>query len=209
MQNFEVKNMSVKINERNILSNINLNLQNSQIYGVLGQEKSGKTLLINSLARKIESYEIKPNISYDSFGFTAAILSTKQLLPQSTAVNNMRILSNQKDNLSDEDINWFLEKVGLNPNDKRMIASYSKIEKILVAGALVLSENPNVIMIDDPFSQTVNLDEKLVLRLFQKLATMNVSVLITGNNEEQLKKICQQIFQLENGKLELLISFDD
>lgn len=202
MKNYQIENMSVLINEKKMISNLNLNMQGTQISGIVGPKNSGKTLLLNSLAKDFSMYEIKPKMTASNNNFYALLLSTENLLLKSTAYNNMRILSSQQEKISEEDVKWFLEEVGLEKDDSRTVESYSKIEKTLLAMALLLAENPSIILLDEPYIGFQIADIKLMNQLLKRLKNSDISFIITSENESILQPICEKIYRLNSGQLE-------
>ena len=53
----EIKDLSVKIENKNILKNLNLNINKGEVHAIMGPNGSGKSTLANVLAGK-EDYEI-------------------------------------------------------------------------------------------------------------------------------------------------------
>ena len=46
----EVKNLSKKIKKRDILSNINITFESGKVYGIVGRNGSGKTMLFRAIS---------------------------------------------------------------------------------------------------------------------------------------------------------------
>lgn len=193
--------MSVSINEEELISNLSLYMEDTQILGIVGPKHSGKTLLLNCLANNFSLYEKKPKITTSINNFNGVLLCTEHLLLKSTAYNNMRILSRQQEQLSEEDVNWFLEKVGLQPQDSRAVKNYSKFEKMLLAMALLLAENPSLILLDEPYTDFQIANIKLMNQLLKRLKQMEISIIITSESEALLKPICEKIYYLNKGQL--------
>ena len=53
----EIKDLSVKIENKNIIKNLNLNINKGEVHAIMGPNRSGKRTLANVLAGK-EDYEI-------------------------------------------------------------------------------------------------------------------------------------------------------
>lgn len=193
MESYQIVNLSASKAGKAVFSNINLLLSESTITGIYGRRDAGKTVLLNTLYKPEGRNGLQP--------FSAKLVDTGYLLIDKNAMANMRILTRNHDSLSDEDILWYLEKVGISVADTRLVKDYKKSEKVLLALAIIISENPKIIMFDEPF----NIFEQMEIIRFNELLTslkqMNFSILLTSRNLSLIQPICEKIYHLEHGTL--------
>lgn len=205
MEYYSFENLIVSLEEECILSNMNVNIQHESIVGIVGKKDSGKSLLVHALASK-KTYASKViTMKNEPSYFPATLVKSDILIEENTAINNIRLLTAQNENLMLADVHWYLEKVGLALNDERMIQSYSRAEKYLLAVAIVLSEHPKIIILDAPFKEFEVKESPLLYELIQQLNRMNITIIITDRNVALLEPICKEVYQMQTNSLEKIL----
>lgn len=203
----ELNNVTKVIKGNVILDNVNLNLEKGKIYGIKGQNGSGKTMLFRAICGfirtegtvKVNGKLIGKDGSYpESVG---VLLENPGFLPNYSGLNNLKYLAEINNIIKEEDIKNVLKEVGLDPNDKKAFKKYSLGMKQKLGIAQALMENPDVVILDEP---TNALDEKSVKNInsmIMKLKEENKLVLISNHNREELEMVCDEIYSIENGKI--------
>ena len=157
------KNISKRIRNKDILTDISIELSSGRIYGFVGRNGSGKTMLFRALSglMKIDSGEIIYNdkILHKDFPVLpnlGIILENAGLYPDFTGFKNLQILSQINKKIDTKEISKAIERVGLDPKDKRPFRKYSLGMKQRIVIAQAIMEKPDIIMLDEP---TNSLDE--------------------------------------------------
>ena len=132
MSEIVVKNVSKKIKDAVILNDISVSFSSGRIYGLKGKNGSGKTMLMRTVAGLlipdsgsvvINGRTLHKDMSFpDSIGI---LIENPAFLPQYTGFKNLKLLASLSSGISDEDIRTALERVGLDPDDKRTYRKYS------------------------------------------------------------------------------------
>jgi ABC-2 type transport system ATP-binding protein len=110
-------------------------------------------------------------------------------------------LRNMNPKSADERIRGLLRLFGLHSDRDVSISSYSKgmRQKILLSAALM--HNPDLILLDEPFSG-LDVGSSLVLRsLIEELARRGKVVLFSSHELETVERICSHIVILHRGKI--------
>ena len=149
-----------------VLSDINLSLESGKIYGLLGRNGSGKTMLIRLIAGLIRPTEGEVHIFGKQLGkdvdFPESVGVTIENLgfwPQYTSMECLRLLASVKKKIGEEDIRQVLLRVGLEPSDQRKYYQYSLGMKQKLAIVQAIMEKPDLILLDEP---TNSLDQETV-----------------------------------------------
>ena len=192
-------------NKRNVLSGINMKLEEGKMYAILGQSGCGKTTLL-SLLGGLDS-PVDGQILYDGQDIkklglanhrknnVAFIFQSYNLIDYLTPKENVALTAK----LSPQPI---LERVGLTEEEcKRNVLKLSGGQQQRVAIARALASDTKVILADEP---TGNLDEDTAAEIISILKgcahEMNKCVIIVTHSND-LAKQADTIFRVKKGKL--------
>lgn len=199
-----IHNLEKKFKDKLILNNVNLTINENEITGLVGRNGSGKTVLLKIIAGlyfqsagTIE-YSKKYNINED-YG----ILIDSGFLDNETGFENLKSLSLLRNKITDGDIIDVLKWVGLDPYDKTKYKNYSTGMKQKLKIAQAMMEKPKVLILDEPFNA---LDQKSVdyfRKEFLKLKEDGVTIIMTSHYKEDIEKLCDIVYEMNEGKINL------
>lgn len=183
----ELKNISKRFKDRQILSNFNLTVEENKILAIVGPSGGGKTTLLRMLAglEKIDSGEIiyngesLPIDELEKRNLLGFVFQDFQLFPHLTVLENLVLSPIKTMNMSKEEAEQkallLLEKLGLSKQINSYSNSLSGGQKQRVALARSMMINPKIIGYDEPTSA---LDPELRLEV-EKLILQNKELGIT------------------------------
>lgn len=202
------ENVNKTIQGRIILSDINLRLHGGAVYGFAGRNGSGKTMLFRALSglMHIDSglISLDGKILHRDFSVLPELgimLEHVSLYPGLTGMQNLEYLASIKKRIKKEEIEIAIQRVGLDPADKRPYRKYSMGMKQRLAIAQAVMERPDVIMLDEP---TNGLDEKGVediRRLILEEKERGALILLASHNKEDMQLLADELYHLEAGRL--------
>ena len=200
------ENITKIIKKKKILSNISLNLCGGNIYGFVGRNGSGKTMLFRALSGlmslnsgyvTLDGKVLKREFSVlPSLGI---VLENASLYTNLTGIQNLTYLANLNGRIGLEEIKQAICRVGLDRSDKRTYGKYSLGMKQRLAIAQAVMERPDIIMLDEP---TNALDEDGVEEIRKLIVTekeRGALILIASHNIEDIKILSDYTFRMENG----------
>lgn len=190
----EIKDLSVSFNDKNVLKNLNLNIEEGAIIGLLGKNGVGKTTLFESLFQNhkyageiLWNNEIlkRENISY--------LETENYFYPYITGKEYLEYFSENKR----EFINELTEKFRLPLN--KFVQNYSSgmKKKIALMGMLMLDKPINIL--DEPFNGVDFEGVHILYEIIRELKDKNKIVVISSHIIETLFHTCDQIAILEDG----------
>lgn len=208
MSYIKINNYYKIIRGHTVLNNINLNLEEGKIYGFLGSNGSGKTMLFRAICGLIKpskgTIEINGEILHKDISFprdVGVIIESPGFWEHLTGFENLKLLSNIKGVIGDEEIKIALERVGLKKDDTRIYKKYSLGMKQRLAMAQAIMESPSLLILDEP---TNSLDEdgvELIRNIILEENKRGATVLIASHNKEDINKLVDHSFKLVDGEL--------
>lgn len=212
MKIIEIKDLVKKYGDLVAVDNINLSIEEGEIYGLLGPNGAGKSTLISVISSllhptsgnvKMLGKDIKKN--------STEVKRHLGLVPQSiavyknfTAYENVKLFG-QLYGLRGTDLNEKVEEalrfVGLEDVKNKKAETYSggMLRRLNIACAIV--HDPKVIIMDEP---TVGIDPQSrnhILSSVKKLNKKGTTVIYTTHYMEEVEAICSKIAIIDKGKV--------
>lgn len=203
-----INNYTKKIKKRTVLDNINLTFDKGKIYGLVGKNGCGKTMLLRGICGFITASQgeiIINNIKVGNGKFAPSfgtVIENTELYNNLTAFENLSLLSSfSKNKIDKEVINYWIKRFGLEPTSKKKYGEFSLGMRQRLSLAQAFMEQPELIVLDEP---TNALDEKGI-KEFHEIALEakndGATIIIASHSKEDIDILCDKIFCMENGKI--------
>ena len=203
-----INNYTKKIKKRTVLDNINLTFDKGKIYGLVGKNGCGKTMLLRGICGFITASQgeiIINNIKVGNGKFAPSfgtVIENTELYNNLTAFENLSLLSSfSKNRVDKEVINYWIKRFGLEPTSKKKYGEFSLGMRQRLSLAQAFMEQPELIVLDEP---TNALDEKGI-KEFHVIALEakndGATIIIASHSKEDIDILCDKIFCMENGKI--------
>ena len=201
-------NVWKKIKGKTVLSNIDLDLKSGNIYGFVGPNGSGKTMLFRALSglmsvtsgvvkldEKIvrKDFSVLPNLGI--------LLENVSLYPNLTGYENLLYLAKFTGKAGKSDIIAALESVGLDPGDKRKYGKYSLGMKQRLGIAAAIVESPDLILLDEPFNALDESGIKEIRDLLRELRQKGKLIVLTCHDRQQMESLADEIIAMREGRI--------
>ena len=208
MSVIEVKNVTKKWGNNTVLNSVNLTAERSEIIGIIGYNGSGKTVLMKCICGFITPDSGEITVSGKRVGRDidipkniGLIIETPGFLPNFSGFSNLWQLAKIRGKICKNDVREVMEKVGLNPHDKKHVGKYSLGMRQRLGIAQAIMENPDILILDEPMNgldkNGVNDMRELLLRLKSDGKTMIVAL----HNSADIDILCDRVFEIEKGNL--------
>lgn len=205
----ELKNISKKFKDRQILENFNLTVEENKILAIVGPSGGGKTTLLRMLAglEKIDSGEIiynsesLPIDELEKRNLLGFVFQDFQLFPHLTVLENL-VLSpiktmNMSKNDAEEKALTLLNKLGLDKQVNNYPISLSGGQKQRVALARAMMIDPKIIGYDEPTS-ALNPELRLeVEKLILKNRELGITQIVVTHDLQFAENIADSILKVE------------
>lgn len=208
MQAVVVKELRKAIKGKYILQDINMFLEQGHIYGLIGENGSGKTMLIRLICglAKPTSGEIyidgkKMGIDIDVPDSIGAIIEVPGFLPDKSGLENLKYLASLRNRITDDEIRAAMVKCGLDPNNKKHVGKYSLGMRQRLGIAQAIMENPRLLLLDEPMNGLDQQGVKDVKALLKEMKSEGKAILLASHHYEDISELCDIVFAMENGRL--------
>ncbi|MDY4078800.1 MAG: ABC transporter ATP-binding protein [Clostridium sp.] len=211
----EIKNLSVELEEKEILHNINLKMDKGKIYGIIGPNGVGKTTLIKSLVgiyknnkgsilydgeEVYDNPKVKEKISY--------VADENNFFTSFTIKDIIKFYKMAYKNFKEEKFHS-MNKI-FNVNIKKRFYMLSKGTKMRVALMIAFAQCGEYMILDEPTSGLDPILKNKLLKLLQKeVKERNITIIISSHHLNELEKICDDIIIIDNGKVSYESSLDN
>ena len=199
------------------LNNINLAIEQGDIYGIIGMSGAGKSTLIRCLNRLDTPTDGQVLID----GQNILAMSKKQLLQtrrrmamifqqfnllmQKSVARNVRYpleIAGAPKKQANERVMELLKIVGLEEKANAYPAQLSGGQKQRVAIARALASNPGMLLCDEATSALDPMTTQSILELLKKInAELGITVVLITHEMAVIRQICNKVAILDGGKL--------
>lgn len=190
------------------LNNINIRLEPGKIMGIIGDNGSGKTSIINLIMGlyKPSSGKIElngNNVESDPVGYKndiGFVYDNLSFYPNLKLRDYKKIVSMFYKNFDEEVYDMYFDNFNLDPEEKIKNLSKGQCEKVMISTAL--SHHAKLLILDEPIYGLEKSVRKELIRIFKDyIKKENGSVVISTHNVSELEEIYDHIVYLEKGKI--------
>ena len=208
MSTITVKNAVKKFKNSTVIDNVSLTLEGGNIYGFVGRNGSGKTMLFRAISGLIHltsgSIEIDGKVLHkdiDALPSVGIAIENAGLFPDLSGYKNLKLLAGIKKKISKDKIRETISEVGLDPDDKRPIRKYSlgMRQRILIAQAIM--EGQDILVLDEPFNALDYHTYQDVKSIIRMLKAEGKTIFLTSHHYKDLEQLCDIIYAIENCQL--------
>lgn len=203
----KVENVTKYFKQEKVLDDVNMNLETGHIYGIVGKNGAGKTVLFKIIAGFIKPSSGKVTVAGKIIGVDrdfpdslGLIIETPGFLSQYNAYQNLLYLANINNKISKEDVKESIRMVGLDHDSNKKVGKFSLGMRQRLGIAQAIMENPNLIILDEPMNGLDKKGIEDVKELLLKLKGDGKTILMASHYAEDME-ICDEVFQMEDGKL--------
>ena len=204
----EVKNVSKRFRKTMVLNNVNASFESGHIYGLRGRNGSGKSVLLKILCGlyKATTGEILFNQkSYDKDKLyllnMRAIIEKPNFFPELTGYENLELLARIQNKIGKTEIEEALKKVNLYEEKDKRYSEYSLGMKQKLGIAQVLMEDPDIIILDEPFNGIENESVKKISRILKEEKEKGKLIIISTHIKEDLDNLSDFIYYFDAGEV--------
>lgn len=211
----DVKELTKRFDTKIVLDNISFDVEEGVIFGLLGPNGAGKTTMIRIILDILRA----DHGDIDIFGrkFDDALKARIGYLPEErglyqkiTVFECLKYFAELKEvKKSDDKIDFWLNKVDLQEYKKKRVEELSKgmQQKVQLVAAFI--HNPELLILDEPFSGLDPINTKLIKDILVDLKREGKTIILSTHQMDQVERMCDRILLINQGKRVLYGSLDE
>ena len=204
----QIRQVTKRFGEDLVLKEVNLTLNCGQVYGIVGNNGSGKTVLMKCICGFLPATtgtihvfgkQIGRDVDFpESLG---VIIETPGFLTQYTGAKNLEILADMRGQITKADIRLILRKVGLDPDMKKTVGKYSLGMRQRLGIAQAIMENPRFLILDEP-TRGIDVGAKYeIYQIMIDLVKQGKSIIMISSEMPELIGMSNRIIVMCNGHI--------
>ena len=210
-KNIKVKDVCKYFGKTQVLDHVNMECRQGEITGIIGRNGAGKTVLFKIICGllSLDSGEIlingiKRERQADVLPSVGIIIEEPAFLKYYSGIKNLEYLYmiNHKNNR--QYLESIMEKVGLDPKSKKHVGKYSMGMRQRLAIAQSIMEEPEFLILDEPFNGLDSHGVNEMRELFLELKKRGKVILIASHNSEDINILCDNVYSMESGILKVI-----
>ena len=211
MNIISVKNLSKDFGQERVLQNVTRDFEKGRIHGIVGNNGSGKTVLMKCICGFLIPTEGEVIVNGKRVGKDVdfppglgLIIETPGFLPNMTGVKNLEILASLNKKIGLEEIAAAIRRVGLDPLMKKPVGKYSLGMRQRLGIAQAIMENPSLLILDEPLN---GLDKHGVMemrQLIKGLKEQGKTILLASHNQGDIDELCDTVCEMDAGVMTII-----
>lgn len=208
----EIKNVTKKYNNKVANDNINLVIEDGEIFGFIGPNGAGKSTLIksivglnnfdsgeiifNNMTMKNNEMEFKKALAYipdnpDLYEHLSGIKYLNFICDVFGVDKNKRV----------EEIESYATRFDIKDNLNDLISSYSHGMKQKLAVIASLIHHPHLLVMDEPFVGLDPIASHTLKTIMQEFVSEGNIIFFSSHVLEVVEKLCEHVAIINNGKI--------
>jgi ABC-2 type transport system ATP-binding protein len=203
-----VQNVIKRFGEETVLKDVSHNFEEGKIHGIVGNNGSGKTVLMKCICGFLIPTKGKIFVRFKQVGKDfdfpediGIIIETPGFLPNLSGMKNLQILASLKRKISDDTIRETIRRVGLDPSMKKHVGKYSLGMRQRLGIAQAIMENPSILILDEPLNGLDKNGVREMRELIKGLRGQGKTIILASHNQGDIDELCDTVCEMDAGVL--------
>lgn len=189
-----------------VLDGIDMEMKPGNIYGIIGRNGSGKTVLMKCICGFLQPDEGTVVVDGKTIGKdvdfienAGVIIETPGFIPYFTGYQNLKNLASIRKKIGKKEIEDTMIYVGLDPKNDTMVAKYSLGMRQRLGIAQAIMEDPQVLILDEPMNGLDKEGVEDIRNLLLQLKEQGKIILMASHNAEDIELLCDHVWEMDKG----------
>ena len=205
----EVSHVNKNFRDNKVLKDVSLRCESGKIYGLVGHNGSGKTVLFKIICGFLSCDEGTVSVDGKIMGKDKDMLTEAGIIIEDpgflrnwSAYHNLEFLYTIRNKKDKAYLYSVLKKVGLDPKMKRPVGKFSLGMRQRFAIAQAIMEDPGILILDEPMNGLDKNGVEEIRRLVLQMKQENKLIILASHNREDIDVLCDEVYEMEDGVLQ-------
>lgn len=203
-----IKNISKSFATQCVLDDVSIDVQSGKIYGIVGRNGSGKTVLMKCICGFLVPDKGEIQVFGKTIGKdvhfperTGFIIENAGFIPRKSGRKNLEYIASMLNIADSERIRTCMELVGLDYDSRKKVQEYSLGMKRRLSIAQAVMENPELLILDEPMNGLDNEGVSKMREFFLFLKKEGKTIVLISHNREDINVLCDEVYEMDCGRL--------
>lgn len=210
----KVRNVSKEINGRKILDNINFDIYEGEIVGLVGPNGAGKSTLLKIMSGLypndeglVEYYSIDLKHNYEkAMSLVGTLIESPDLYKNLSGFDNLELFKSMFKDVDEKRIKEIVEIVEMEKHLGKKFKTYSLGMKERLGIAASLINKPKILILDEPTNGLDPIGVKNVMNLLKEMK--GTTILISSHLLSEIEQLCDRVIFINSGKIVSIKTLD-
>ncbi len=217
MHAVEVTHIAKRFGEVQAVRDVSFSVKRGEIFGLLGPNGAGKTTAIRMMLDIFKPDRGAVSIldgpmteaKKDRIGYMPEERGLYQDVPLERCLLYLASLKNVPDSIARPQLDAFLERFDLSDHKGKKVKELSKGMQQKAQIINTLLHQPELVIIDEPFTALDPLNVQLVKEEMEALRDRGVTIIMSTHQMQQVEELCDRILLIDNGRDVLYGNLDE
>ena len=198
-----------------ILSDVDLTMEEGRIYGLVGNNGSGKTMLIKCICGfvlptkgTVLSNGKKIGKDMDYLQDAGVIIENPGFISYYSGLKNLKLLAGLTGKKDTAHLRSVMELCGLDPGLRLPVRKYSLGMRQRLGIAQAIMEDPSLLILDEPLNGLDKHGVKEMRALIKGLQAAGKTILLASHNQGDIDALCDTVCEMDAGAMTAIRGYE-
>lgn len=204
----EINNLRMTFGRDEVLKGITHSFEKGKVHGIVGNNGSGKTVMMKCICGFLKptsgTVTVNGNVIGRQEDFPknlGLIIEAPGFLPHLSGFRNLSILASVNKKIDKNRIKETIRLVGLDPDMKKPVGKYSLGMRQRLGIAQAIMEDPELLILDEPFNGLDKNGVQDMRKLVKSLAEEGKTIILSSHNPADIDTLCDTVCEIDGGML--------
>lgn len=207
-QTIDVEHVVKHFKNEEVLKDVSLHCTSGKIYGIVGYNGSGKTVLFKCICGLYNADEGQILINGKVMGKDMTILKNAGVIIEEpgyirnmNGYKNLELLYRINNKVDRDKIENAMRRVGLEPKSRKKVGKYSLGMRQRLAIAQATMEDQDILILDEPMNGLDKRGIEEMRNFFQEQKKQGKLIIMASHNSTDIETLCDEVFEMDEGRL--------